>query len=44
MEIADVLLLSLSNLSNPVTPWIVLGMTGAGWLAAYFFASGGSRS
>jgi hypothetical protein len=38
------MLLSLPNLSNPVTPWIVLGVTGACWLAAYFLVSSRSRS
>jgi len=32
------------KLSNPVTPWVVLGLVAAGWLVAYLFVSSGSRS
>jgi hypothetical protein len=37
-------LIALPNLTNPVTPWAVLVLVTAGWLAAYLFASSGTRS
>ena len=27
------------KLDNPVTPWVVLALTGAAWLALYLFAA-----
>ena len=32
------------KLDNPVTPWVVLAVTSAAWLAVYFFASAEHRS
>ena len=32
------------KLDNPVTPWVVLALMSAAWLAVYFFASAERRS
>ena len=39
----DTFLLFGLDLSNPVTPWVVLGLTTIVWVAAYLVASSGSR-
>jgi hypothetical protein len=31
------------RLQNPVTPWVLLALAGAGWIALYLFASGTDR-
>lgn len=32
------------KLSNPATPWLVLAVVGAAWLAVYLFVSSEPRS
>ncbi len=31
------------RLDNPVTPWVVLGLVTAGWLAVYLLSTGEQR-
>jgi hypothetical protein len=35
MSAVTSILLGLADLSNPVTPWVVLVLCAAGWLALY---------
>ena len=41
--VSDTLLLFGVDLTNPVTPWVALGLSTIGWLVVYLVASSGSR-